>query len=251
VRWVLGALGGGALVAFGLTLRRVLGLDGAGRQSLRGWVRLTADRECVYQSIALEIETQASILGVCLNDAMEQRDSGRQEIAWRLVGLVDSEWCRLAQIATGLLIVLVKYMPVARVVLPVRSIAARHFKSPTMVDYARMHEVFDQFVLRYKARFSLHIRVLRHAMETLTVEFARANRRGLQAGDSPNEIWNRLDLCFHDFDLITKEVLLSLRAFLACLPDGELHELTADLNALVARGVRTTNSSARVRSVAV
>src|SRR5215470_16145908 len=157
MRWVLAALGGGALVVFGLILRRVLGLDGAGKV-LCGWVRLSPDRECVYQSVALEIETQGSILAVTLNDAMEQRDFGRQEIAWPLVGLVDCEWHRLAQIVTGLLAMLAKYMPVARVVLPVRNIAAHHFKSPTMVDYARMHEVFDQFVLRYKLRFSLHIR---------------------------------------------------------------------------------------------
>jgi hypothetical protein len=245
------ALGGGALVAFGLILRRVLGLDGAGRQSLYGWVRLTADRESIYQSIALEIETQASILGVSLNDALAQRDSGREEIAWQLVGLVDCQWQRLAQVVTRLLIALAKYMPVARVVLSARTIAARHFKSPAMVDYARTHEVFDQFVIRYKARFSLHLRVLQHAVETLTAEFAMAYRRGLQPGDGPSEIWNRLDLCFHDFDLTTKEVLLALRAFLACLPDGELHQLTAELNALVAQGVRTTKSAAWVRSVAV
>jgi hypothetical protein len=251
MRWVLAALGGGALVVFGLILRRVLGLEAAGRESQCGWVRLSADRESVYQSIALEIEAQAFILGVSLNDAMVQRDSGRQEIAWQLVGLVDCEWHRLAQVVTGLLTALAKYMPVARVVLPVRSIAAHHFKSPAMADYPRMHEVFDQLVFRYKARFSLHIRVLGHAVETLTAEFSRAYRRGLEAGGSPNEIWNRLDLCSHDFDLISKEVLLALRAFLPCLPDGELHQLTVDLNAVVARGVRTTHSAARVRCVAV
>ena len=251
MRWVVGALGGGALVAFGLILRRILGLDGGGRQSLYGWVRLTADRESVYQSVALEIETQASILGVCLNDAMEQRGSGREEIAWRLVGLVDCQWDRLADIVSGLLIALAKYMPVARVVLPVRNIGARHFKSSAMVDYARMHEVFDQFVFRHKARFSLHVRVMRHAVETLTAQFAKAYGRGLQATDGSNEIWNDLDFCFHDFDVITKEVLLALRAFLACLPEGELHQLTAELNALVAQGVRTTKSVERVRSVAV
>jgi hypothetical protein len=176
---------------------------------------------------------------------MEQRDSGRQEIAWRLVGLVDCEWHRLAQTVTSLLMVLAKYMPVARVVLPVRNIAAHHFKSPAMVDYARMHEVFDQLVFRYKARFSIHIRVLRHAVVSLTAEFARVYHRGLHPGDSPNRIWNRIDLCFHDFDLITKEILLALRAFLACLPDGEVQQLSTDLNALIADGVRTTNSAAR------
>jgi hypothetical protein len=153
MRWVLWALGGVTLVVFGLILRRVLGLDRAEGESLRGWVRLTADRESGYQSIALEIEAQAFILGVSLNDAVEEGDSGKPEFTWGLVGLVDCEWRRLVQAVTGLLIGLAKYMPVARVVVPVRNIAAHYFKSPSRVDYPRMHEEFDQLVFRYKARF--------------------------------------------------------------------------------------------------
>jgi len=240
MRWVVGALGGGFLLLFGYALRRFLNLQGASGGRPCGWVHLTAERESIYQSVALEIETRASILGVSLNDAIEERDLGKQEIAWRLVGLADCEWERLAQIANGLLNALGKYMPAARVVVPVRNIASHHFKSPTMVDYARMHEVLDQFVFRYKLRFQLHIRVLRRAVETLTSEFGQTYRSVLRTGASSNGVWNHLDLCFHDFDLITKEVLLAFRAFLACLPDEELEALATDLNALVVRGVRTT-----------
>ncbi len=246
MRWVLGALGGGFLVAFGLILRRLLHLDGAStRRVIGGWVRLTADRESVYQTVALELETQASILGISLNDAIEQRDLGKLEIAWRLVGLTDCEWDRLAQIVIGLLNALAKYMPVARAVLPVRNIASHHFRSPPMLEYTRMHEVLDQLVFRYKLRFHLHIRVLRRAVETLTAEFGRTYRGGARAGYSSNGMWNHLDLCFHDFDLITKETLLAFRAFLACLPDEELQQFATDLNALVAQGVRATNSGSR------
>jgi hypothetical protein len=203
-------------------------------------VRLTAERESIYQPIALEIETQASILGVSLNDALEERDLGKQEIARRLVGLADCEWVRLAQLSSGLLNALGKYIPTARVVIPVRNIAAHHFKSPAMVDYARMHEVLDQFVFRYKLRFQLHMRVLRRAMETLTAEFGQTYRIVLGTGGGADGVWKHLDLCFHDFDLITKEVLLAFRAFLTSLPDEELQAFTNDLNALIVRGVRTT-----------
>jgi hypothetical protein len=240
MRWVVGALGGGFLLLFGYALRRFLNLQGASAGRPCGWVHLTVERESIYQSVALEIETQASILGVSLNDAIEERDLGKQEIAWRLVGLADCEWERLAQIANGLLNALGKYMPAARVVVPVRNIASHRFKSPAMVDYARMHEVLDQFVFRYKLRFQLHIRVLRRAVETLTSEFGQTYRSVLRTGASSNGVWNHLDLCFHDFDLITKEVLLAFRAFLASLPDEELEALATDLNALVVRGVRTT-----------
>src|SRR5262249_50620903 len=167
-------------------------------------------------------------------------DLGKKEIAWRLVGLADCEWERLARLASGLLNTLGKYMGAARILVPVRNIAAHHFKSPAMVEYARMHEVLDQFVFRYRLRFQLHMRVLRRAMETLTTEFGQTYRSALRTGTSSDGVWHHLDLCFHDFDLITKEVLLAFRAFLTCLPDEELQALATDLNALVVRGLRTT-----------
>jgi hypothetical protein len=207
---------------------------------LCGWVRLTAGRESAYQSIAEEIEAQVSIVGISLNDAIQQHDLGKQDTAWRLIELADCQWDRLAQTVTGLLNMLGKYMPVARVVLPPRSVAAHHFKSPAMAGYARMHEVFDQFVFRYKLRFHLHIKLLRHAAESLTAEFGRTYRSGLRADTGSNAIWSCLDLCFHDFDLITKETLLGCRAFLACLPDKEVPDFATDLNALVFHRVRRT-----------
>jgi hypothetical protein len=236
--WVIGAVG--FLVVFGSVLHRVLYFQGITLRVSRGWVYMNPEREAVYQSIALEIETQASILGVSLNDAIEERDQGKQEIAWRLVGLADCEWERLARLANGLLSALGKYMPATRILVPVRNIAAYHFKSPAMVDFARKHEVLDQFVLHYKLRFQLHIRVLRRAVETLTTEFAQTYRGVLRTGNNPHGVWNYLDLCFHDFDLITKEVLLAFRTFLTCLPDDELQPLATDLNALIVRGVRAT-----------
>jgi hypothetical protein len=214
-------------------------MDAASVAPLCGWVRLNPARECIYQSVAAEMETQVSIVGISLNDAIEQRDSGRREMAWRLVDLTECEWDRLAQIVSGLLNTLAKYMPVARVAVPVRSVAAHHFKSSPMAGYARMHEAFDQFVFRYKLRFYLHIRLLRHAVEALTAEFGRTYRCGLRADDDSDGVWNHLDLYFHDFDLITKEALLAFRAFLVCLPDEELSDFAADLNALVAHRVRT------------
>jgi hypothetical protein len=109
-----------------------------------------------------------------------------------------------------------------------------------MVEYARMHEVLDQFVFRYKLRFQLHMRVLRRALETLTTEFGQTHQSVLESRGSAAGTWKHLDLCFHDFDLITKEVLLAFRAFLTALPDEELQALATDLKALIVRGVRAT-----------
>src|SRR2546422_4885375 len=88
MEWVFGGL---ILVAFGAVLRRVLRMN-SDEPKPSGPVPLGLAREAIYRPIALELETQASILGISLNDAFEERDSGHPDNAWCLVQLSTSEW---------------------------------------------------------------------------------------------------------------------------------------------------------------
>jgi len=241
MKWALGVL---VLVLVGALLRWILRLDRPVAPRAGGLVPLGADREAVFQPIAQEIETQAAILGISLNDAIEERDAGQSEIAWRLVRLTVSEWDRLAEIVTLLSNVMTKHTASARVVIPTRYVAANHFKSRVMIDYLRMHDLLDQLVFRSKLRYQLHLRMLRRATETLSTEFRRAYRYADRTEDRPPELWNRLDFYFHDFDLITKELLLAFRALLLSLPHSDLAGLAADLRTILQRGVRSTVVSA-------
>jgi predicted ATP-dependent endonuclease of OLD family len=235
MEWVLGGL---VLILLGVLLRWILRLDRRDDQRVRGLVTLGADREAIFQPISLEMETQAAILGISLDDAISERDAGQVEIAWRLVRLAASEWDRLAEILRLLSKVMADHVGNARVVIPTRNVTAHHFKSRVMIDYLRMHELLDQLVFRSKLRFQLHLRMLRRAADTLSTEFRRAYRYADRTEDRPPELWNRLDYYFHDFDLITKETLLAFRALLFCLPHSDLTGLAADLKPLVRHGVR-------------
>lgn len=184
------------------------------------------------------METQSAMLGVSLNDAIEERDSHHEEIAWRLAWLTLDEWSRLAELLAALLAVINKHLPSARVPLPVRSMVAHRFRSRIMLDYVRMHEVLDQLVFRSRLRFHLHIRVLRRAVETLSADFESTQRQGERALDHSLEFWGQLDFDFHDFDLITKETMLAFRAFLLYLPDEFLPAFAADLEPILRHGVR-------------
>lgn len=226
-------LGGSLLVLAGILLRRLLRLNAPSKQGLPGLLPLSPERESIYLPVAQEIGTQCTILGIALNDAIDERDSGHHEIAWRLVGLCAGEWDRVAEILSGLHATLGKHIGDARVAVPVRSMAAHRFKSRTMVDYFRMHELLDQLVFRSKMRFHLQVWVLRRAAETLTAEFYRTYLYADRNGDRSPELWTRLDLLYHDFDLLTKESLLAFRAFLACLPDSALPALAGHLPAVV------------------
>jgi len=146
----------------------------------------------------------------------------------------------VADIVDLLLSAITKHLPVARLPLPIRNMVAHRFRSQSMIDYVRMHEILDQLVFRSKFRFHLHIRVLRRAAETLTADFGSTQHQGERTTERPVAVWNQLDLDFHDFDLITKETLLALRAFLLYLPDDGLADFATDLSPILAHGVRST-----------
>ncbi len=231
------------LGVLGYALRRLLRLDDRRAPSAGRLPPLSDDRAAIYQPVVREIETQSTILGISLNDAFEERDAGHPEIAWRLVRLSVSEWDRLAEIVALLLRQMTRHLPAAKVIVPTRTMGASHFRSRVMVEYVRMHELLDQLVFQSRLRFQLHLRVLRRAVETLSAEFRRSYRYSERTGDRPPELWTRFDHYFHDFDLVSKETLLALRALMACLPPSALPAFMADLQAILHRGVRSTVSS--------
>jgi hypothetical protein len=241
MKWVIGWA---ILVTFGLVLRRLMRLDGDPRSLSRGLsplAPLSVGREAVYRPVALELDTHAAILGISLNEAFEERDAGNQDLAWRLIRLTASEWTRMVDILNVLLGAMNNYMPTLHVVGPVRNMVASRFKSQVMLDYAPLHEVVNQLVFRSKLKFQVHSRILRRAAEMLTADFRHICRAGEKQENRPPEVWQLFDFEFHDFDLITKEVLLALRSFLAGLPDSEIPEFASELAASLPRGMRSGN----------
>jgi hypothetical protein len=145
----------------------------------------------------------------------------------------------MAKIVAGLLETLAKHLPDAQVVVTPRSILAHRFKTKPMIDYVRMHELLDQLVFNSRRRYQLQLRLLRRAAEIVTGEFRRTYRQAERTDDRSSEVWNQIDLHFHDFDLIAKEALLAFRALLACIPLSVLPKFSLDLNALLHGRVRT------------
>lgn len=238
--WLLGAI---ALLVVGLGLRLLLWSPAPRGPHSRGMVPLTPERVTLYNPVALEAETQAAILGISLNDAFNERDAQHADMAWRLVQLSAAEWDRLAELVMGLLEVLSRGMATARTVVPARTPGADLFKSRVVIDNVRLHELLDQLVFSSRRRFQLQIHLLRSGVTSLTTEFRRTYRYGERTRDCSPEVWTRLDLYFHDLDLLTKQTLLSLRALLACMPDEALRVVGVDLRALLQRRVHVSSVS--------
>jgi hypothetical protein len=236
MHWMVGAL---VLVCVGFLLRRVLWTELPEQRAPIGLAPLGSERRTVYDGFAPEVEARIAMLGISLNDAFEERDAGRDDMAWRMVRLSASEWYGMEKIITGLLNTLTRYLPNAQVMVTTRSIHAHRFMSKPMVDYVRMHELLDQLVFSSRRRYQLQLRLLRRAAEIVSGEFRRTYRQAERADERPAEVWNQIDLYFHDFDLIAKEAVLALRGLLACLPLSILPKLSLDLNGLLRGRVRT------------
>jgi len=235
----MGLLAGGLiLLVAGLVLRRVLRMDSGARARSARSELLTPGQFAIYTPISLEVETQVAIINISLNDAFGERDSGHHEIAWRLVTLAASEWDRVAKVITTLLDALQKNLPEAQALVPYRGIVARRFKSHSMIENLRLYELLNKLVFRSRMRFQLQVHMLRRAAANLTMEFNRAYQYGERTDDRPPELWQRLDIYSHDFDLVTKEALMAFRAFLICLPPSTLQAFASDLEPVLRRGVR-------------
>jgi hypothetical protein len=225
------------LVGMGWLLRRLLRMGSRAATHQAGLPPLHPQLQSVYSPMAREVETSATILGITLNDAFEERSACHHDMAWRMVGLSAREWDHLAEIVKALLNTLGKHAANATVVVPARRLARERFKSRVMIDFLRMPELLDLVVLRSRLRFQLQIRFLRRAAGVLTEAFRNTYRYMERTGDQSPEFWTRLDVYSYDFDLIAKETLLAFRALLSCLSPQDLPNLSGELTNLLHQGV--------------
>ena len=240
--WIMG---GAILLGMGMLLRRLLGLGASSAR--RPPISLNREHRLFCEAIADEVGSRSAILAVLLNEAIEELAAGHSVNASDLLDLADSEWTSLAGLLTEILRNVTEYLPVAHIAIPVRSMAAEHFRSDVMIDYLRLHELLDQFLFRTKLRFHLQIRILRHAVNMLTADFLRSEPKRSLSASCSQALWNRLDRDYHDFDLIAKKVILASGKFVSWLPQSAAAEFVLTLRPVLERGAR---SAARQRSQA-
>lgn len=231
--WVIG---GTILLGMGVLLRRLLGL-GTSIARLPSSVDLEHKSFC--DAVSDEVKSRSEILAYLLNDAIGELKAGNCENASNVLDLVEAEWTSLAELLNAILQNVAEYLPVAHIVIPVRSMTPADFRSDVMIDYLRLHELVDQFLFRTKLRFHLQVRVLRHAVDILTADFRRAEAKKHLRPVFSRALWSRMDLDYHDFDLIAKRTILAFRKFVTWLPHSAAATLVLGLQPMLDRGVRS------------
>lgn len=201
----------------------------------------------LYKSLASEIDAHITILGVLLNDAIEERNSGRYSIARRILTLFESDWSRLVDLMGNVQSISLKYLPMVQSPVSPRNFNARAFRSAPMNEFFRRHGVLDQFVFRSKMRFQLNLRLLRKATSVLNEDFLAAKYDANNDSDLLARTLTQLDLYFHDLDRLSKETLLGFQTELASLPESALQEIAAEVSALTRNGVHGSVPSLTAR----
>jgi hypothetical protein len=222
------ALGLAVFLVVALGVRRLLHIGAVDRPFRSPSDVLGPQRETLYSEAGREIETRITMAAVSLNEAIEEQRAGRPELSAQLLSLVVSEWIRLAEIVQNLQALTIRYLVLSPYTLPLRPLTTRHFRSPIMADHVRFHSFLDQFILRPRRRFQLHVGILRHATQILTEEVCRCD----PALTALSGRGGKLDYYFHDFDLVAKETLVAFRSLLACLPDSALADVAQEIGVL-------------------
>lgn len=231
--WVMGGV---ILVGMGILLRRALGL---GTPVSHRAPFLDAGHKWFCASMAEEVQSRSKMIAALLNDAIDELQAGHCRNAADLLGLVEAGWTGRAELLVELLRAITDYLPLARIVIPIRSPVPAQCRSDVMIDYLRVHTLLDQFLFRSKLRFHLQIRILRHAVDILTADFRRADPKNHLSPTFSRALWDRLDRDDHDFDLVAKKTVLALAKFISWLPQDAASKLVQELRPLLDRGVRS------------
>jgi hypothetical protein len=237
----------GILAVVALVLRRALNLGktSAPKQTAPRFRRPANNPLC--SPLVSEIDAHTSILGVALNDAIDELASGNLEIARCMLSVFSSERERLVELVIDLQNLSLKYLPTVQYPVEARSLDPGSFRSQPVTEFLNRHGVLEQFVFRSKLRFLLQLRLLRRATAQLNESFEEAMRKPGMGIEAFNETLAKLDLYFHDLDLLTKETLLGFSTELASLPDDVLEDLTAEVSALTRRNTVLSPVDSKVR----
>jgi hypothetical protein len=225
----------GVLLVVAVGLRHVLhmGRTSAPEQGAPRFRRPHNNPIC--SPLAAEIEAHTTILGVLLNDAVEEQNSGNTENASRVLSIFDSERERLVALVVSLQNLSLKYLPAVQYPLDGRTLDPQCFRSQPVNDFLKRHGGLEQFVFRSKLRFQLQLRLLRRATALLNESFEVLKHESESNAVLFGAVLSQMDFYYHDLDLLTKESLLNFSAEVACLPESVTEEIAAELSALTNR----------------
>lgn len=225
----------GILLALGVALRQILHMgQNTVPEKVNPRFRRPANNP-LCSPLLSEIDAHTAILGVVLNDAINELARGNAEISRSMLGVFNSERERLVDLVINLQNLSLKYLPAVQYPVETRTLHPASFRSEPVIDILERHGVLEQFVFRSKLRFQLQLRLLRRATALLNESFEEVGHRTGTGDQSFPSSLSQLDLYYHDLDLLAKETILGFSEELAALPDTVLQDMAFEISVLTSR----------------
>ncbi len=224
----------GVLLVVAVVLRRSLHLSRptAPKESPGNRQNSYLKPEC--SPLASDIEAHAAILGVLLNDIIEEQNSGRTGLARETLTLFQDEWNRLVKLVENLQRLSLRYLPTVQYPIDARNLDASSFRSQPLSEFIRRNGDLSQFVFRSKLRFQLQMRLLGRATSLLNESFEELKHDAEQCPRVFDWALSQIDLHYHDLDRLTKETLLGFNEEVGCLTGSVREDLVTELVDLAA-----------------
>lgn len=233
----------GILLALGVALRRILHIGHTTvPEKVNPRFRRPANNP-LCSPLLSEIDAHTTILGVVLNDAINEQARGNAEISHGMLDIFNSERERLVDLVINLQNLSLKYLPAVQYPVEARRLDPVSFRSEPVTDILERHGVLEQFVFRSKLRFQLQLRLLRRATALLNESFEEVRRHTGTGAQGFASALSQLDLYYHDLDLLAKETILGFSEELAALPDTVLDDMVVEISVLMSRNAVASSSA--------
>lgn len=224
--WIVEA---GVLLVVATVLRRTLHLGRHAAPKAAAPMKGSPSVKPQCSPLALDLDAHATILGVLLNDAMEEHNSDRTSLAWETLAVFDDEWGRFIKLVKNLQSLSLRYLPTVELPIDARNLDFHSFRSQPLGEFIRRNGDLSQFVFRSKERFQLQMRLLGRATALLDESFEELRHDAKQSPRVFDWALSQIDLHFHDLDRLAKETLLGFNEELGCLASTQQQELMEEL----------------------
>ncbi len=222
--WLIGfsAVGGlGVLFLLGQRNERAVSRD---------WeLLLTPKGQTLYRSIEGQVQSELALADLTYDKAFAVRQLGSLNEATHLL---DVGYRVIEQFAPNMLKLLSAMATFSRMVsamAPVTPLRPRDFRLAQLASLAYLNRVLHQFLVSTTERFQLKLYILGRSFGLATRFLVQSTQRIALRQTAADKDWEQIEHIRHDFQTLTDESLLSLRALLTSLSEQPRDESSKGL----------------------
>jgi hypothetical protein len=191
------------------------------KQDWRAW--LTQEKDDVYRSLVLQLDSSYNMFSVSLNEAIELRQRGRLAKSLQLLGVVTG-LCKLLTVPlAGLLRALSGHAKHNGTIPNAAPLDPENFHGQKAQRLARLSSLLNRILLSHRSQFLHKVATLAEMVEDLEKDFCEA-ATDLSEGTAadPRSQWDEVDAGHYDLNTCLREAIVLLKSFLVALPEDQL-----------------------------